>query len=481
MLPLPAITRHHGARLLAASSLLAVLAGCSGDSEPATAPAFRSLDHPPDLHAALAAQARYSARLMAMGGVVGTAVGLDRAGRPAVKVFTVDAAAALPAELDGVPVAAEVTGRVFARSDPTTRQRPAPLGFSVGHPDITAGTIGARVKDALGNVYILSNNHVLANMNNANLNDSALQPGPYDGGTDPADRIGGLADFEPLALGFAGYGEDPPSNYIDAAIASSDVSLVSSSTPTDDGYGVPGATIAGDVNPADGTIDDVSLLLGLNVQKYGRTTKLTQGQVVGVNVIIDVCYDIFCFSMGRFFDQIEVCCAGFSDGGDSGSLIVTSGTGKNPVALLFAGGGSQTFGNRIDRVLNRFGVTIDASASPPPPPPPPQSMHVGDLDGVGSITARTWKVAITIKVLDAGDNPVSGATVAGKFSNGASGNATCTTGTAGTCFVTKTKLRSGSVTFSVTNVTRSGLSYQSTSNTDPDGDSNGTTITVVRP
>ena len=108
-------------------------------------------------------------------------------------------------------------------------------------------------------------------------------------------------------------------------------------------------------------------------------------------------------------------------------------------------------------------------------------MHVGDLDGVGSVTARTWKVAITIKVLDGADTPVSGATVTGKFSNGATGTATCTTGAAGTCFVTKTKLRSGSVTYAVTNVTRTGLSYQSSANSDPDNDSNGTTITVARP
>ena len=72
-------------------------------------------------------------------------------------------------------------------------------------------------------------------------------------------------------------------------------------------------------------------------------------------------------SIGRFHDQIAICCAGFSDGGDSGSLIVTTGTGKNPVGLLFAGGGNRTFANRIDLVLYRFGVRIDGSTSPPPP------------------------------------------------------------------------------------------------------------------
>src|SRR5256885_12833142 len=50
------------------------------------------------------------------------------------------------------------------------------LGFSVGHPAITAGSIGARVTDGV-NVYILSNNHVLANSNDASIGDPELQPG----------------------------------------------------------------------------------------------------------------------------------------------------------------------------------------------------------------------------------------------------------------------------------------------------------------
>src|SRR3989441_5004723 len=86
----------------------------------------------------------------------------------------------------------------MAFSDPTKRQRPAPLGFSVGHPLITAGSIGARVADAAGNVFVLSNNHVLANSNDATIGDPALQPGPFDGGTAPADQIGTLAAFNTI-------------------------------------------------------------------------------------------------------------------------------------------------------------------------------------------------------------------------------------------------------------------------------------------
>jgi hypothetical protein len=471
-------------RLLLTALAVVGVSACSDQTpdSPTAPPAEAARGTPgPDLRAALAAQARHSARLMATRGVVGTAVGLDRAGRAAVKIFTAEpSVASLPGELDGVPVTVEVTGRAYALSDPTTRVRPAWVGFSVGHPDITAGTIGARVRDAAGNVYLLSNNHVLANANNAQLDDSALQPGPIDGGSDPADRIGGLTAFEPLQLGFMGYGTDPPTNYIDAAIARSSTSLLSNSTPTDDGYGVPSGTIVGDGN-GDGVIDNESQLLGRAVQKYGRTTKLTQGQVSEVNVTIDVCYDIFCFTAGRFLDQVGICCAGFSDGGDSGSLIVTGDANKNPVALLFAGGDNRTFANRIDVVLNRFNVTIDATAGPPPPPPPDATMHVGDLDGATSIQGRTWTASITIRVHDGAHAAVSGATVTGSFSGAAKGTASCTTGAAGTCFVTKTRLKNASLTFAVTGIARTGRTYQSSANHDPDGDSNGKSITVTRP
>ena len=152
----------------------------------------------------------------------------------------------------------------LARSNPTTRQRPAPMGYSVGHPAITAGSIGARVVDGSGNVYVLSNNHVLANSNDASIGDPALQPGPFDGGTS-ADRIGTLFAFQ--SIDFSG-----GDNTIDAAIAISTTADLSNATPADDGYGAPGGVIFGDAN-GDGVVDDKSALLGLNVEKFGRIVR----------------------------------------------------------------------------------------------------------------------------------------------------------------------------------------------------------------
>src|SRR5207245_10488859 len=139
----------------------------------------------------IAAHKRHSDALLRIPGVVGTAVGRLPNGKAAVKVLLANRdVRGLPTTLDGVPVAAQVTGMSMAFSDPTKRQRPAPLGFSVDHPLITAGSIGPRGADAAGNVFVLSNNHVLADANDATIGDPALQPGPCRGGAGPACQIG---------------------------------------------------------------------------------------------------------------------------------------------------------------------------------------------------------------------------------------------------------------------------------------------------
>jgi hypothetical protein len=83
---------------------------------------------------------------------------------------------------------------------PTSRFRPeVPSGVSAGHFAITAGTLGAVVKDRMtGEKLLLSNNHVFANSNDAQLGDAILQPGPADGGQNPGDQVARLERFIPL-------------------------------------------------------------------------------------------------------------------------------------------------------------------------------------------------------------------------------------------------------------------------------------------
>src|SRR2546428_1439114 len=345
----------------------------------------------PDLRAAIVAQRRHTDALLEVPGVVGTAVTVQPDGRAGMLLLLERSGiTGLPLMLDGIPVTQRVTGRLMALSDPTKRQRPAPMGFSVGHPAITAGTIGARVRDALGNVYILSNNHVLANSNGATIGDPEYQPGPYDGGT-AADQIATLTDFQ--AIDFSG-----ANNTIDAAIALSSTDLLDNAVPADDGYGMPNSTIYGDAN-GDGLFDNRDALLGLNVQKYGRTTRLTHGQITGVNATVTVCYAVSgftCTKTARYVDQLLISPGGFSGGGDSGSLIVTDDANLNPVGLLFAGSSTVTIANRIDRGVNRFGVTIDGFA--PPPPGPLTDLAVTGISGPSAVVQNTTgNVAVTVK------------------------------------------------------------------------------------
>ena len=104
----------------------------------------------------------------------------------------------VPQVINGIPTDIIQTGRIRALR--TSRRRPAPGGVSIGHVAITAGTLGCLVlKD--GELVILSNNHVLANSNDATLGDSILQPGPIDGGKSPGDVIATLYDFVPINFG----------------------------------------------------------------------------------------------------------------------------------------------------------------------------------------------------------------------------------------------------------------------------------------
>jgi hypothetical protein len=310
--------------------------------------------------------------------VVGTGVGIGPDGLPAIKVFTArHAVKGIPEWLESTPVNVEVTGRFYALRGTTcdatgdgictAEERwpvPVPTGVSVGHPSITAGTIAARVtKD--NKVFILSNNHVLANVNQAIIGDPILQPGVYDGGT-ADDAIGSLTEYEQIKFCtvFWIWIMCDETNTIDAAIAESVPGNLGVATPND-GYGAPSSTL----HPAYGnpsTIGDenLALLLGAEVQKYGRTSGLTIGSINTINATVDVCYDANCVSIARFTDQLIVTPGTFSAGGDSGSLVVDSE--RRSVGLLFAGSDTQTIINRIDHVLNRFGVTIDEGVVPEP-------------------------------------------------------------------------------------------------------------------
>lgn len=225
--------------------------------------------------------------------------------------------------------------------------RPAPAGVSVGHFGITAGTFGALSTGLRAprssRLLVLSNNHVLANSNNARVGDPILQPGSADGGRNPADQIAILESWVPI--NFAG-----GANYVDAATGWAWPDRVRRELKYESG----GREIYFNVNST-----PVAPVLNQIVGKTGRTTNLTQGRITDISATIQVN-----FGGGRvalFRDQLAIrstSAAPFSAGGDSGSLIWTWDNRWAPVGLLFAGGGDITFANKIQRVLAALDIRL---------------------------------------------------------------------------------------------------------------------------
>jgi hypothetical protein len=264
------------------------------------------------------------------GGVVGGQLALRVYVRAKLPLGALTKASRIPSWINGLPT------DVIALGDLRAQGRPTLCGVSIGHRDISAGTLGCLVQGldaAEPEPYILSNNHVLANENAAVRDDPILEPGPLDGG-DPADPIARLKDFEPLHFGGL-------PNRFDAAIA-----RVLDLADVDPRIIELGSVVSPVMAPS----------LYQSVRKHGRTTLHTLGAILDVSADVRVRYGTrFAF----FEDQLAISgVAGvFSDVGDSGALILDART-RRAVALLFAGGGGTTFASPIQPVLDRFSVEI---------------------------------------------------------------------------------------------------------------------------
>jgi hypothetical protein len=226
------------------------------------------------------------------------------------------------------------------------RQRPVVAGISVAHRDVTAGTIGyfcrsTRAGDNPNDVFLLSNNHVLADVNQGVEGDEVLQPGPLDGGT-AADLIAHLQRFVRLRLG----GDAP--NRVDAAIARLN------------GNGVPDLSMCsiGSVTGTDRGVED------MKVRKHGRTTGLTDGVITDESVNSLVGMDHSDPSVVALFNGVlrierDGSSTAFGLGGDSGSLVVERGN-RRAVGLYFAGPDNGVYGLacHINDVLEELGVEL---------------------------------------------------------------------------------------------------------------------------
>lgn len=214
-------------------------------------------------------------------------------------------------------------------------------------------------------VFILSNAHVFTQdpMKEEIETGEIVQPGPYDGGLAPDDKIGDLADY--IAIGAEEEEVTCPLAKFIARLLNS----VSKLFKRKSRFKV--MTLTGKENRVDCAIASpispdavkkevleigapkgtAEARLGMKIKKSGRTTGLTTGEVRLVSATVRVQY-------GRktaiFKDQLVA--GAMSKGGDSGSVVLDED--NRVCGLLFAGSDTTTIMNKIGDVKRLLGVKV---------------------------------------------------------------------------------------------------------------------------
>jgi hypothetical protein len=226
------------------------------------------------------------------------------------------------------------------------RHRPIPGGVSIAPiNEAFVGTLGCflrRVASGTEQIFALSNNHVMADVNRLPIGTPIVQPGPEIAPSQIGDVFAALSAFTPVQFPTAKL--TPVVNRFDAAIAIvADRNLIST------------RTILGIANYTPTLQAPVP---GMRVIKSGRTTGVTTGVITATRVNgVQINYGTRTNPrIATFNDTIEIIGdAGvpFSDRGDSGSVILNRDTGR-PVALLFAGDGRTTTACDLGGVCQQF-------------------------------------------------------------------------------------------------------------------------------
>lgn len=259
-------------------------------------------------------------------------------------------------ERGGDDVVARFTGPLIVNPYSVASGVPAvntlKIGSSCAHKNVSAGTIGAFVDVDEKGPFILSNNHVLADVNQGAAGDEILHPSTFDGGTLPQNKVGELYTIIPLGLG------NSAPNEVDAALAIVDGDI------NVDRYHLEGSHTGPTPSQFTGVMKAVISLE--HVWKIGRTTNWTDGRVLTINQSTTTTYVVNGLRrIAHFTGQISIEGVNgyFSKPGDSGSMILNDN--NEAVALLFAGtskggsnGGGITFANPMIQVMQSLGATF---------------------------------------------------------------------------------------------------------------------------
>ena len=381
---------------------------------------------------AIQAQSLHQNSLLQKANVVGVAVGYkehkgDKNGDVSLVVLVeqkkplaaLAAEDVVPAEVEGMKTDVYEVGYLRALNSMNPRQSYRPIipnGVSVSHYKVTAGTLCTIVHDRVTNdALLLSNNHVFANSNDADLGDPILQPGAMDGGDVDSGTVARLERY--VRLRYIGDPDDgqppvvqPPTdgsnpspspttnpgrgcnlltiiagfgNVLGSLLGSdtrlklesrSAVAAASAMPQPLTAFQTPGGIIVAQnsvdaalARPVDpdmfsddilgiGIVNETTLpRLGMRVRKFGRTTGYTEGHITLLNATVNVAYSTAKGTKtARFVGQVT---EAMSQGGDSGSLICDVDNNK-AVGLLFAGSNLATIFTPIDLVLSALNVVL---------------------------------------------------------------------------------------------------------------------------
>lgn len=218
----------------------------------------------------------------------------------------------------------------------TAQFRPASPGLSIGHNAMTtSGTFGllVRLNEDDGKQYILSNSHVIARSGLGQTGDPVWQPGPGDGGT-PNDTIASLAAWVPFDFTPAG-----SPNLVDAAIAKAIDSVT-------------------DMIRLIGRPTGVSnqIQRGMLVQKVGRSTNHTWGEVTDVNAKMPLRHNMPGGGSGLVYFRDQVICTRYTFPGDSGSAVLNDA--NEVVGLHAAGSYTASVFNKIEHVFSLLDLRL---------------------------------------------------------------------------------------------------------------------------
>jgi len=234
----------------------------------------------------------------------------------------------VPSQVNGIPTDVVEIERV----EPQQGNPLLPCGISTGSIRRNDGTMGCLVRrPGLPEVYILSCNHVLADLNAGVPGDVIFAPGLREGGN-PNTPIATLTAYPRLV-----FGGTP--NFVDVAIAQ--------------------VRVSGSVAPeilGIGRVHQPPMLATKHqsVKKHGFATGNTLGVVAGISEDLMVTFDTD--HVVHFSRQMAIQGVGgkpFSRGGDSGSLVLDAQTSR-PVGMIIAGAGPFSVATHIGVILTNM-------------------------------------------------------------------------------------------------------------------------------